>query len=124
MAQAIPKDIKERYEKLKESVQYYRRQYHVYDKEEISAAALDSLKDELVQIEKEYPGLVTPDSPTQRVAGAPLPQFKKVKHAVPQWSYNDAFSEDDIRAFDTRVKRELQKAPTKGRDEREPYSLL
>ena len=113
MAQAVPKDIQERYEKLKESVQHYRMQYHVYDKEEISAAALDSLKEELVQIEKEYPSLVTPDSPSQRVAGAALPQFKKVKHEIAQWSFNDAFSEDDIRAFDARVRRELRKAPAK-----------
>lgn len=120
----IPEEVKERYEKLKESVQHYRRQYHVYDIEEIPEAALDSLKDELVQIEKEHPSLVTSDSPSQRVAGAALPQFKKVKHAIEQWSFNDAFSEEDIRAFDARVKRELRKAPVKGRDKHDPNSLL
>jgi DNA ligase (NAD+) len=104
----VPKDVRERYEKLKESVQHYRRQYHVFDIEEIPEAALDSLKNELVQIEKEYPGLVTPDSPSQRVAGTALPQFKKVKHQVPQWSFADAFNENDIKEFDTRVKRFLK----------------
>jgi DNA ligase (NAD+) len=120
----IPKDILERYEKLKESVQHYRRQYHVYDIEEISPEALDSLKEELVHIEKEYPQLVTPDSPSQRVAGTALPQFKKVKHQIAQWSFADAFTEEDIHAFDTRVKRELRKAPAKGRDEHDPNFLL
>jgi DNA ligase (NAD+) len=101
----VPKEVRERYEKLKESVQHYRRQYHVYDIEEIPEAARDSLMDELSTIEKEYPSLVTPDSPTQRVAGTALPQFKKVKHVIPQWSFNDAFSEEDIKAFDARVKK-------------------
>ncbi|MEK7088423.1 MAG: NAD-dependent DNA ligase LigA, partial [Patescibacteria group bacterium] len=53
------------------------------------------------------PELVTPDSPTQRVAGAPLPEFEKVAHKVPQWSFNDAFTEEDIRNFDERVRKRL-----------------
>lgn len=104
----IPKDVRDRYEKLKASINEYRTLYHVYDKEEISPEALDSLKHELSEIEQEYPALITPDSPSQRVAGEPLPGFKKVKHTVPQWSLNDAFSEEDIREFDTRVKRFLK----------------
>ncbi|HEV8666872.1 MAG TPA: NAD-dependent DNA ligase LigA [Candidatus Paceibacterota bacterium] len=108
MKGSVPKDIQERYEKLKESVQHYRRQYHVYDIEEIPESARDTLMDELADIEREYPSLITPDSPTQRVAGTALPQFKKIKHVVPQWSFNDAFSEHDIRDFDTRVRRMLK----------------
>lgn len=103
----IPKDVRLRYEKLKASINEYRTLYHVYDKEEISPEALDSLKHELVEIEREYPALITPESPSQRVAGEPLPGFKKVKHTVPQWSLNDAFSEEDIREFDARVRRFL-----------------
>jgi DNA ligase (NAD+) len=98
----IPAETKKRVEKLREAINRYRHLYHVENKEEISPEALDSLKDELVKIETEYPELITPDSPTQRVAGAPLPEFKKVTHKVPQWSFNDAFTEEDIRAFDTR----------------------
>src|SRR3954468_20953800 len=104
----IPANIKDRYEKLKSSINRYRRLYHVYDKEEISQAALDSLKHELVQIEEKYPALISPDSPSQRVAGKPLPAFKKVRHVVPQWSFNDAFSPDELREFDARVKRFLR----------------
>ena len=66
-------------------------------------------KHELVIIEEEYPSLITPDSPTQRVAGEPLSQFKKVVHKVPQWSLNDAFDDNEIKAFDERVKRMLAK---------------
>lgn len=100
-----PKDVITRYNKLKGLVNQYRRQYHVFDVEEISPEALDSLKDELVSLEKKYPELIAADSPSQRVAGAPLPQFKKIRHKVAQWSFNDAFTEQDIREFDARVKR-------------------
>lgn len=105
---SVPRDIRERYAKLKSSVTAYRTAFHVQGKEEISQEALDSLKKELVDLEGKYPSLVTPDSPSQRVAGAPLPGFKKVKHAIPQWSLNDAFSPDDIIEFDRKVKRFLK----------------
>lgn len=105
---AIPDDVRARYEKLKSSVNRYRRLYHVYDKEEISPEALDSLKRELSELEAAHPSLVGPDSPSQRVAGAPLPGFKKVRHKVAQWSFNDAFSPEDIREFDERAKRFLR----------------
>ncbi len=117
MARNIPKETKDRLAKLKETIEYHRYNYHVLDKEEISAAALDSLKDELVKIETEFPELVTPDSPSQRVAGEPLPHFVKVEHRVPQWSFNDAFTEDDIRAFDERTRRFLQKSGINGAPE-------
>ena len=104
----IPKEVRERYEKLKTAVNRYRRAYHVYDKEEISAEALDSLKHELSELETAHPSLISPDSPSQRVAGRPLPGFKKVRHKVAQWSFNDAFTPEDIRAFDERVKRFLR----------------
>ena len=101
------KEIIERLEKLKEAIEKYRYEYHVLDKSSISPEALDSLKRELVEIEIKNPELVTPDSPTQRVAGASLPEFEKVAHKVPQWSFNDAFTEEDIRNFDERVRKRL-----------------
>lgn len=107
------KATKERLDLLKKSIEKHRYNYHVLDTQDISDEALDSLKRELVNIEAEYPELITPDSPSQRVAGAPLPEFKKVEHKVPQWSFNDAFSEDDIRNFDARVKRMLKSSSGK-----------
>lgn len=104
----ISKQDRERYEKLKGAIDHYRRQYHVYDIEEIPESARDSLMHELTDLEARYPELITPDSPSQRVAGTPLPQFQKVRHTIPQWSFNDAFSPDELRAFDERVKRFLR----------------
>ncbi|MBI5400792.1 MAG: NAD-dependent DNA ligase LigA [Candidatus Yonathbacteria bacterium] len=99
----------ERLEKLRKTIEHHRYLYHVLNKSEISPDALDALKHELVLIENTYPTLITPDSPSQRVAGAPLKGFKKIKHTVPQWSFNDAFSPDEMREFDARVKNMLLK---------------
>ncbi len=108
MTTRAPQEVRERLEKLKAAIEKYRYAYHVLDKDEISPEALDSLKRELSEIEEEYPELKTPDSPSARVAGEPLPEFTKVPHKVPQWSFNDAFSEDDMRKFDERVKKMLR----------------
>lgn len=99
----IPKDVRVRAKKLRDLINTYRYQYHVLDKLEISESALDSLKYELKQLEEKYPELIAPDSPTQRVAGKALARFKKAPHAVPMLSLEDAFSEDDMRAWCTRV---------------------
>lgn len=102
-------ESKERIEKLKKLVNHHRYLYHVLDKQEISDAALDSLKKELFDLEKQFPEFLTEDSPTQRVGGAPLDKFNKIRHQVKQWSYDDVFSEEEIREFDERVKRFLTK---------------
>ncbi len=109
MAEKPSSEVISRYEKLKETVNKYRYAFHVENKELVSPEALDSLKYELVEIETKYPSLITPDSPTQRVSGEPLKEFKKVVHKVPQWSLNDAFTDQEIRDFDERVKRMLEK---------------
>ena len=99
------KEAEIRLEKLKKTIEKYRYSYHVEDISLIPDEALDSLKKELVDIETEFPELITHDSPSQRVAGIARDGFKKVKHEIPQWSSNDAFSEDDARDFDARVRR-------------------
>src|SRR3989344_4332466 len=101
------KDIKERVMALQEAIRKYRTLEHERDQSPISPEALDSLKYELAELEALYPELVTPDSPTQVVAGGPLPELTKVRHRVPQWSFNDAFTEDDIRAWEERVRKVL-----------------
>lgn len=112
MAKPVLKEIIERVEKLKETINHYRYLYHVEDKEEIALEALDSLKHELSTLEEKYPELITPDSPTQRVGGKALDQFQKVEHRAPQWSFNDAFSAEDTLAFDERVKKIIKREPT------------
>lgn len=104
----VPKEAVARAKKLREAIDRYRFEYHVLDKEGIPIEALDALKHELAELEERYPELATPDSPTQRVAGKPLPGFKKVRHVVAQWSFNDVFSEEELRAWDERVQKRVR----------------
>ena len=104
----IPESVRDRYRNLIITINEHRTRYHVYDCEDISQAALDSLKHELTEIEKTYPAIIVPESPSQRVAGVALDTFVKVKHEIPQWSFNDVFSPEELREFDARVKRFLQ----------------
>lgn len=94
-----------RIEKLKKVINYHRYLYHVLNKQEISDAALDSLKHELYKLEQQFPEFITPDSPTQRVAGKPLEGFKKVEHKVPMLSIEDVFSEEELKNWEDYLKR-------------------
>lgn len=102
---AVPKKVEERVKKLRELLEYHSHKYFTEDAPELSDAAYDSLNRELKALEAEYPELASEKSITQRVVGGALPFLAKVKHTVPQWSFNDAFSEEEIRAFDTRVRK-------------------
>ncbi|MFA6095588.1 MAG: NAD-dependent DNA ligase LigA [Candidatus Paceibacterota bacterium] len=101
----LTRDIRSRAENLRTTLLRHQHLYHVLDAPEIPDSAYDALMLELEGLEDAYPELRTADSPTQRVGGPALDHFDKVPHKVPQWSFNDAFSEDDIRAFDERVKK-------------------
>jgi DNA ligase (NAD+) len=102
------REAEARVKTLREAVNHHRYLYHVLDKQEISDAALDSLKKELFDLEAEFPELITPDSPTQRIGGAPLPAFVKVKHEKAMTSFNDAFSAEDMTSWIERVKNFLR----------------
>ena len=82
--------------KLREIINDYRYHYHVLDESIMSEAAADSLKHELSELENEYPELITPDSPTQRVAGKPLDKFTKVTHEKRMISLADVFSREEV----------------------------
>ncbi|MDO8530215.1 MAG: NAD-dependent DNA ligase LigA [bacterium] len=101
------KEAKERIEKLKKSINHHRYLYHVKDTQEISDAALDSLKKELFDLEQLHPEFLTPDSPTQRVGGQPLKEFKKVPHVARMLSLNDAFSPEDMQDWLERISKLL-----------------
>jgi DNA ligase (NAD+) len=90
------KQAKQRIEKLRKEINHHRYLYHVLDKQEISDAAQDSLKHELDVLEKQFPEFITPDSPTQRVAGRALDEFKKVRHETQMLSLTDAFSNQEF----------------------------
>ncbi len=98
----VPHTIRTRASKLREEIERHRYLYHVKDTQEISDDALDSLKHELDRLEKEYPSLVTPDSPTQRVGGEPLPELEKVRHEQRMLSFDDVFASDELASWDTR----------------------
>lgn len=98
-------DAKERIAKLRKEIDIYRYQYHVLNTLDISEAALDALKHELYTLEQQYPDLITKDSPTQRVAGEPLPGFKKVTHRERMLSIEDAFSFEEVEEWVARLKK-------------------
>lgn len=94
----------ERAKELRDLLNYHSHKYYVEDNPEIGDYEYDMLQRELAAIEKEYPELITPDSPTQRVGGSADGLFEPVTHAVPLESLQDAFSLDEVRAFDARVR--------------------
>lgn len=93
---------RKRAELLRKEINHHRYLYHVRDTQEISDAALDSLKNELEALETQYPDLMTPDSPTQRVGGGILPQFTPIPHAARMLSLNDMFSSEELLAWEKR----------------------
>lgn len=103
----ISSEIKERYEKLKKTVARHQFLYHVEDKPEISDEAYDALLSELVGLEEKYPEIKTSDSPSQRVGGEVVKNFKKVPHRVRQWSFDNAFSFEELKQWETRIKKIL-----------------
>src|SRR6266540_2193298 len=96
-----------RHAELVEQVNRANELYHVQAAPEISDAEYDQLFRRLVALESAHPQLVTPDSPTQQVGGAPTGTFDEVRHRRPMLSLANAFSHDELRAFDTRVRRGL-----------------
>ena len=92
---------------LRTEIDRANREYYVLDNPEITDAKYDALFRELVDLETQYPELVTPDSPTQRVGGPPSDAFAKVTHRTPMLSLGNAFERDEVREFDKRVRRAL-----------------
>jgi DNA ligase (NAD+) len=96
--------IRERAEKLRETIRHHEHLYYVLDAPEIGDAEYDALMRELQDLEKAHPDLVTPDSPTQRVGGKPREGFQKVTHSSPMLSLDNALTPEELRAFDGRVR--------------------
>src|ERR1035438_4423206 len=97
------KESKDRLDKLKKLINDYRYHYHVLNESIMSEEASDSLKHELSQIEANYPELITPDSPSQRVAGIVSKGFKQIEHSSRVLSLNDIFSDDELVAWQNRI---------------------
>lgn len=104
-------EARQRIEQLKKEIDKIRYAYHVLDKQIVSDAVKDSLQHELQELEAKYPEFITPDSPTQRVGGKPLDKFKKVKHSVWMLSLTDAFSVEEMKAWQDRIARFINLSP-------------
>ncbi|MEM4257697.1 MAG: NAD-dependent DNA ligase LigA [Candidatus Thermoplasmatota archaeon] len=98
-------DIKKQIEKLREEINYHNYKYYVENNPVISDYEFDVLLKKLEKLEQEHPEFITPDSPTQRVGGEPLKGFSSVTHTIPMISLDNAYSYDELREFDQRVKK-------------------
>src|SRR5436853_6173340 len=101
----VSKPPEERIRALRDAIRHHEERYYIHSSPEISDEEFDRLLHELERLEAEHPDLVTPDSPTQRVAGRPSEGFATVEHMVPMLSLDNAYNEDELRAFDERVRR-------------------
>src|SRR3569832_1120864 len=102
---SVPDKIVCRAAALRERIHHHNYRYYALDDPEISDAEFDALMRELQDMEAQYPALVTPDSPTQRVGSASLAAFGEIRHELPMLSLDNAFSEDEVREFDRRAPR-------------------
>ena len=100
-------EARDRHSRLVEEIRHHDRAYYVLAQPSITDQAYDRLYHELIDLETRYPGLVTPDSPTQRVGGQPLKEFKSVKHLQPMLSLDNTYSQQDLREFAQRLQRLL-----------------
>ena len=114
-------DVQETLQRLREEIAAHNHRYYVLDAPVISDAKYDELMTQLQALEQQYPDLIVPESPTQRVGGAPLSAFDSVRHAVPMRSLGNAFEPDDIVAFDKRVTDTLRAAGMVGQDQAVEY---
>jgi DNA ligase (NAD+) len=110
MARTIPPEVTARAQELRDQIHYHNYRYYVLDSPVISDDEFDRLLRELERLEEDYPELITPDSPTQRVGAPPLEKFETVVHRQPMLSLENAFSEAEAREFDERLKRFLRTA--------------
>ena len=101
-------EAEERIEKLRKLINDYRYHYHALDESIMSESSADGLKHELAKLEEAFPDLITPDSPTQRVAGQALDKFEKVAHIYPMLSLSDVFDRAEL---DDWVNRIVQLSP-------------
>src|SRR4051812_21499762 len=90
---------------LREEIRHHEERYYVHNDPEIADDTFDALLKELEALEREHPDLITPDSPTQRVAGRPVEGFETAEHMMPMLSLDNAYSEAELRAFDERVRK-------------------
>ena len=100
----VPEELRREAEELRSTIERHDHLYYVLDQPEVSDAEYDAWMVRLRQLEQQHPSLPRTDSPTQRVGGAPQEGFRKAEHASPMLSLDNAFSQDELREFDRRVR--------------------
>ena len=110
-AQSSPNDARRQADELRAAIRHHEHQYYVLDTPEISDAEYDRLMRQLQDLEDRHPDLITPDSPTRRVGGKAREGFQKIRHSSPMLSLDNALDEEELRAFDARVRDLLHGEP-------------
>jgi DNA ligase (NAD+) len=108
MAKSAAQSAAARARELRQQIEHHNYRYHVLDDPEVSDAEYDRLMRELKELEEQHPDLITPDSPTQRVGATPVSELQEVVHARPMLSLDNAFADEDVVAFDRRVRERLE----------------
>ncbi|MCW8942384.1 MAG: NAD-dependent DNA ligase LigA, partial [Gammaproteobacteria bacterium] len=104
----MPIPVEKQIEQLREQLRYHSYQYYVLDDPDVPDAEYDRLYNQLLALEEENPHLVTTDSPTQRVGSTPLAAFEQIQHQMPMLSLDNVFNEEDLQAFNQRIKDRLK----------------
>ena len=108
-------EAKIRIMKLRAEIDRRRYLYHVLDKPDMTDEVYDSLTEELRKLEEQFPDFKSSSSPTMRIGGKPLDKFQKVRHKVKQWSFDDIFDADGLKAWEEKIKRLIEKSPVKNK---------
>src|SRR5882757_884429 len=103
----MPTSLKpeQRIRELRDAIRHHEERYYIHNAPEVSDEAFDRLLHELERLEQDHPDLITTDSPTQRVAGRPVEGFETAEHIVPMLSLDNAYNDDELKAFDERVRK-------------------
>ena len=117
-------DVLTRIRELRDAIRRHEERYYIHNDPEISDEEFDRLLHELERLEAEHPQLVVPDSPTQRVGGRALEGFATVEHIVPMLSLDNAYNEEELRAFDERVRRAIARLPPTADPNRVPLDAV
>ena len=107
MSEPIEASVIKKIEDLRMALHRHNYRYYVLDDPEISDSEYDRMMQELIRLETDHPGLLSPDSPSLRVGAPPLDKFETVEHSIPMLSLDNGFSDSDVMDFDLRIKRNL-----------------
>jgi len=109
----VKHEAKTRIAKLSAEIDKLRYKYHVLDDPDVTDEIYDSLMEELRKLEEQFPDLKSPNSPTVRIGGEPLDKFQKVKHEIKQWSFDDVFDSNELKNWEEKIKRMIEKTNIK-----------